>query len=158
LAEIVAQNVTKAAREFFAVGRGARSTGPMSLVSGEEASLRGRLEQFGLATVLTFLDLERRSGELLLVTTGKTGKLGQAARLWLSQGRVVRVRKGHDRIEGSRRTRRSAIYELLGWEQGHFAFTHGDTSELEDEIGAPTTMLLIEAARRTDELDAADAP
>jgi hypothetical protein len=121
----------------------------MSLVSGEEAGLRGRLEQFGLATVLTFLDLERRSGELVLVASSQ----GQSARLWLCQGRVVRVR-----IEGSRRTRRSAVYELLGWARGHFAFTHGDTSELGDELGAPTTMLLIEAARRTDELDAADAP
>jgi hypothetical protein len=113
----------------------------MSLVSGEEVSLRGRLEQFGLATVLTFLDLERRSGELALAGSGRT------ARLWLCQGRVVRVR-----VEGSRRARRSAVYELLTWERGQFAFKHGDTSGLDDEIGAPTTMLLIEAARRSDEL------
>jgi hypothetical protein len=125
----------------------------MSLVSGEEASLRGRLEQFGLATVLTFLDLERRSGQLVLVTSGQPGQPGHAARLWLCQGRVVRVR-----VEGSRRARRPAVYDLLAWERGHFAFTHGDTSEIDDEIGAPTTMLLIEAARRSDELDAADAP
>ena len=35
--------------------------------SSLEPALRGRLEQFGLATVLTFLDLERRSGELVVV-------------------------------------------------------------------------------------------
>ncbi|HVX93993.1 MAG TPA: DUF4388 domain-containing protein [Polyangia bacterium] len=124
----------------------------MSLVGGEEASLRGRLEQFGLATVLTFLDLERRSGQLVLVTSAQPGQSGHAARLWLHQGRVVRVR-----VEGSRRARRPAVYELLAWERGNFAFTQGDTSQIDDEIGAPTTMLLIEAARRSDELDAADA-
>ena len=48
--------------------------------SGNDAGLRGRLEQFGLATILTFLDLERRSGELLLV--GETG----VGRLWLRAG------------------------------------------------------------------------
>jgi hypothetical protein len=105
-----------------------------------EVGLRGRLEQFGLATVLTFLDLERRSGELLLLASRGVG------RLWLRHGRVVCVR-----IEGSRRARKSALYELLTWDEGRFAFTQTDVSHVEDEIAAPTTMLLIEAARRTDE-------
>jgi len=109
-------------------------------VAGREAGLRGRLEQFGLATVLTFLDLERRSGELLLLAPGGVG------RLWLHHGRVVRAR-----IEGSRRTRKPAVYELLTWRGGRFAFTQSNLSHLEDEIGASTPMLLIEAARRTDE-------
>src|SRR5882757_7097952 len=56
---------------FFAVARGSRSTPlmatPVDSGAGREVGLRGRLEQFGLATVLTFLDLERRSGELLLL-------------------------------------------------------------------------------------------
>jgi two-component system, OmpR family, response regulator len=110
---------------------------------GKEVGLRGRLAQFGLATVLTFLDLERRSGELVLL-----GSLG-VGRLWLRGGRVIRAR-----IEGSRRTRKAAIYELLGWAEGRFAFTQTEMSDLDDEIGASTTMLLIEAARRSDELEA----
>jgi hypothetical protein len=108
--------------------------------SGREVGLRGRLEQFGLATVLTFLDLERRSGELLLLSSSGVG------RLWLRHGHVVRVR-----IEGSRRTRKPALYELLAWGEGRFAFTQTDASDVEDEIAAPTAMLLIEAARRADE-------
>lgn len=75
---------------------------------GQEIGLRGQLAQFGLATVLTFLDLERRSGELVLLGAQGVG------RLWLLQGRVVRAR-----IEGSRRTRKAAVYELLGWNEGH---------------------------------------
>ena len=109
-----------------------------------EVGLRGRLEQFGLATVLTFLDLERRSGELVVASAAEVG------RIWLRQGQVIRAR-----IEGSRRTRKPAVYELLGWDSGRFAFLQRDTGTLDDEIHAPTTMLLIEAARRTDELEAA---
>lgn len=121
----------------------------MSLVTSrlpepvKEVGLRGRLEQFGLATVLTFLDLERRSGELTLLGSGEVG------RIWLRQGQVIRAR-----IEGSRRTRKPAVYEMLGWDQGRFAFTQIDVAAVADEIGAPTTMLLIEAARRSDELAA----
>ena len=108
--------------------------------SGNDAGLRGRLEQFGLATILTFLDLERRSGELLLV--GESG----VGRCWLRAGRVVSAR-----IEGSRRVNRAAIYELLTWERGLFAFTQANLATAVDEIGAPTTLLLVEAARRVDE-------
>jgi hypothetical protein len=112
----------------------------------KEASLRGRLEQFGLATVLTFLDLERRSGELILAGDREIG------RLWLRQGRVIRAR-----IEGSRRTRKPAVYEMLGWDRGRFAFAQTDVTGVDDEISAPTPMLLIEAARRVDELAGAEA-
>jgi hypothetical protein len=109
--------------------------------------LRGRLEQFGLATVLTFLDLERRSGELLLVTDDD--KVGKA---WLRGGRVISAR-----IHGSRRVNRAAIYELLAWDRGRFAFTQADLSSAGDEVGAPTMLLLVEAARRADEASAPSA-
>jgi len=102
--------------------------------------LRGRLEQFGLATVLTFLDLERRSGKILLTAGERLGKI------WLRGGRVISAR-----IEGSRRVNRAAIYELLSWDRGRFAFTQEDPASAADEIGAPTTQLLMEAARRADE-------
>jgi hypothetical protein len=102
--------------------------------------LRGRLEQFSLATVLTFLDLERRSGELHVAADDGVG------RLWLRYGRVICAR-----IEGSRRVNRAAVYELLRWDSGRFAFMQKDLAFDGDEIGAPTTLLLVEAARREDE-------
>jgi two-component system, OmpR family, response regulator len=134
----------------WATDRGQLSS--MAIVSSQasgsikEAGLRGRLEQFGLATVLTFLDLERRSGELIL---GGDREIG---RLWLRQGRVIRAR-----IEGSRRTRKPAVYEMLNWAQGRFAFAQTDVAGVDDEISAPTPMLLIEAARRIDEQAGAPA-
>ena len=124
--------------------RSARKRGQLwwvsSAVSSSEAGLRGRLEQFGLATVLTFLDLERRSGELVIVAGERVG------RLWLRRGRVLRAR-----IEGSRRVSKSIIYELLALERGRFSFTQMELDAMADEVDAPTTLLLMEAARRADE-------
>jgi hypothetical protein len=111
-----------------------------SAVSSSEAGLRGRLEQFGLATVLTFLDLERRSGELVVVAGERVG------RLWLRRGRVLRAR-----LEGSRRASKSVVYELLSLERGRFSFTQVELETMADEVDAPTTLLLMEAARRADE-------
>jgi hypothetical protein len=113
--------------------------------SSPEAGLRGRLEQFGLATVLTFLDLERRSGELLVLA-----KDGGVGRLWLRHGRVIGVR-----AERSRRGGKAAIYHLLTLDSGHFSFTQMNLDGLADEIGASTALLLMEAARRADEAAAA---
>jgi hypothetical protein len=111
-----------------------------SAASSPEAGLRGRLEQFGLATVLTFLDLERRSGELVIVAGERVG------RLWLRRGRVLRAR-----LEGSRRASKSVVYELLALERGRFSFTQLELEGIADEIDAPTMLLLMEAARRADE-------
>jgi hypothetical protein len=118
--------------------------------SSLEPALRGRLEQFGLATVLTFLDLERRSGELVVIGDDANNKVG---RLWLRQGRVLRAR-----IEGSRRLNKSAVYDLLGLERGRFSFAQMDLEGLGDELGVPTMQLLMEAARRVDEAAAAAGP
>ena len=108
--------------------------------SSLEPALRGRLEQFGLATVLSFLDLERRSGQILVAAHDKIG------RVWIRGGQVLSAR-----IEGSRRVNRAALYELLSWDTGCFAFTQEDLASAADEIGAPTTLLLVDAARRFDE-------
>jgi hypothetical protein len=118
-----------------------------------EPALRGRLEQFGLATVLTFLDLERRSGELVVVAEDGSTANNKVGRLWLRQGRVLRAR-----IDGSRRLNKSAVYELLGLERGRFSFAQLDLDGLADELGVPTMQLLMEAARRVDEAAAAEGP
>jgi two-component system OmpR family response regulator len=112
----------------------------ISATPRNDAGLRGRLEQFGLATVLSFLDLERRSGQILIVADDKIG------RVWLRGGQAISAR-----IEGSRRVNRAAIYELLSWDNGYFAFTQEDLPCAADEIGVPTALLLMNAALRTDE-------
>jgi hypothetical protein len=61
-------------------------------------------------------------------------------------------------MDGSRRVNRAAIYEFLSWDSGHFAFVQEDLLSATDEIGAPTTLILMDAARRADEEEAAPAP
>jgi hypothetical protein len=118
---------------------------PAPPTSRNNAGLRGRLEQFGLAAVLTFLDLERRSGQILVVGD-------RVGRVWLREGQVLSAR-----IAGSRRVNRAALYDLLSWDSGWFAFTQDDVATATDEMGAPTALLLMEAARRCDEAAAAPA-
>jgi len=118
--------------------------GQTSVTPRNTAGLRGQLEQFGLATVLSFLDLERRSGQIMIVAGGKFG------RVWLRGGQVISAR-----IEGSRRINRAAIYDLLSWDSGYFTFTQEDLPSAVDEIGAPTALLLMDAAVRSDEAAAA---
>jgi hypothetical protein len=112
----------------------------ISATPRQDAGLRGRLEQFGLATVLSFLDLERRSGRLVIVARNKAGQV------WLRGGQAISAR-----VEGTRLVNREAIYELLSWDNGYFAFTQEDLPFAVDEIGAPTTLILMDAALRTDE-------
>jgi hypothetical protein len=115
----------------------------LTATPSNDAGLRGRLEEFGLPAVLSFLDLERRSGQIIVVAGEKIG------RVWLRNGQVLSAR-----IEGSRRVNRAAVYELLSWDSGHFAFMQEDLLSAADEIGASTTLLLMDAARRADEVAA----
>jgi hypothetical protein len=108
--------------------------------------LRGEIENVGLPTLLTILDMERRSG-LLLIQRQKT--LG---RLHVREGRVVRAR-----IEGASRNKSGeggagadAVYEMLNWPDGQFELWQA-VVEGRDEVGSSTTFLLMENARRSDE-------
>ncbi len=103
--------------------------------------LEGKLDQVGLPSLLTLLELERKSGILTVI-----GPSGEAA-LWFRAGRVVRARFA-DRDEPKNA---ACIYELLSWSNGDFRFSRQDI-DLDDEVEASTTHLLMEGARRVDEL------
>jgi CheY-like chemotaxis protein len=103
-------------------------------------ALAGTLEQFGAASVLMLLDLERRSG-VLIVTAG----LGRG-RIYVREGRVLRaVVEGQPQLKAA-----LAVFELLTWGDGRFEF-HAGPVEGEDEIGTSTSFLLLEGARLQDE-------
>lgn len=104
--------------------------------------LRGEIENVGLPTVLTILDMERRSGLLLIQRRGTLG------RLHVREGRVVRAR-----IEGVRtggNTGIEAVFQMLGWPDGQFELWQA-VVEGRDEVGESTTFILMEGARRADE-------
>ncbi|HSY41911.1 MAG TPA: DUF4388 domain-containing protein [Polyangia bacterium] len=103
------------------------------------SALRGALDQLGLASVLTVLEMERKSG--ILLCEREAG----VARLFLRKGRVVRADSDEPRLSGA-----AAVYEALSWRTGAFDFLIGDIGGV-DDIQSSTTFLLLEAARRVDE-------
>jgi hypothetical protein len=115
-------------------------------VRGHRASrfaLQGFLREFPLGTLLTVLEMERRSGSLVLWQgLHKPGR----GKLIVRNGRVIAAR-----IAGSSpAVGRQAVYELLGWRKGRFGFTVGEF-HLHDELKTPTARLLLEAAQWADE-------
>jgi uncharacterized protein (TIGR02266 family) len=108
-------------------------------------SLTGDLEQVGLPSILSFLEVERRSGEL------RVGGLASSGRIWLREGRPLRAEVGE---RGATASGREAFYALLDVTAGRFDF-HESESEGPDEIGAGVSALLLEHARLKDELSSA---
>jgi hypothetical protein len=101
--------------------------------------MRGEIDQISLASVLTILEMERKTGLLLLE------RPSGVARLYLRRGRVVRAEIEEPRLVGA-----AAVYEVLAWAEGAFDFLAGDVGGV-DDIQTSTTFLLIEGARRLDE-------
>ena len=108
-----------------------------------DKALRGDLAQVGLASVLSFVEMERRSGTLLLV------RGDQLATLHIRDGQVVRAdlpgRAG--RLEGMQR-----LFYVLDWTEGRFDLTAGEVT-VDDAIGVQTGFAILEHARRRDERD-----
>lgn len=106
----------------------------------ERKTLRGDLAHVPLPSVLAFLELERKTGELLVVST-------RTARLYLRDGKLLRVD-----IDGAVAAPGAIdqLYDVLGWRQGQFEFAaqevHGD-----DLFQMSITALLLEHARFSDE-------
>lgn len=107
----------------------------------ERRSLRGDLEHVGLHAVLSFLALEQKSGVLLVV--GET-----SARIYLRGGQPLRVEIGDRAVAG---IDDPALHALLAWSEGQFEFATQDVA-CADELGTTVTALLLEHARRSDEL------
>jgi CheY-like chemotaxis protein len=104
------------------------------------SAIRGAIDQISVAALLTLLEMERKTG-LLLVERPQGG----SARLYLRKGRVVRADVESPALSGA-----AAVYEALGWTEGGFDFLAGDVGGI-DDIQTSTTFLLMEAARRQDE-------
>ncbi|MDY0003074.1 MAG: response regulator [Polyangia bacterium] len=104
------------------------------------AGIRGTLDQIGLSSLLVMMEMERKSGILVLRNDQVT------ARLFLKEGRILAARfEGRSEPRGA-----EVIYELLRWTQGKFDFNSLEV-DMEDELQSSTTHLLLEGARRLDE-------
>ncbi len=103
------------------------------------SALRGRVDEIGLASILGLLEMERKTGIILVERDDAS------ARLFMRKGHVIRADCDHPRLTGA-----AAVFEVLAWRGGSFDFLVGDIGGV-DEIQTSTTFLLLEAARRFDE-------
>jgi len=101
--------------------------------------LRGDLAHLGVSAVLIILEMERKSG-ILVLRSQITG------RVFLKEGRVLAAFfDDKPQPRGA-----EAVFEMLTWKSGKFEFTALEV-EMEDQIQTTTTHLLMEGARRIDE-------
>lgn len=119
-----------------------RDEGKSRVASSEmpAAGIRGTLDQIGLSSLLVMMEMERKSG--ILVLRGDAG----TARVFLRGGQILAARfDGRAEPRGA-----EVIYELLRWTKGKFDFSTLEV-DMDDEIQATTTHLMLEGARRLDE-------
>jgi CheY-like chemotaxis protein len=109
---------------------------------GIMTAFRGTLDQIGLPSILSLIDMERKTGMLVLVL--EPGK--EKARLSFYEGRVVRA--AYDKVDKPKNA--ELVYELLSRTEGKFEFRNMIV-EARDEIHSPTARLLLEGARLIDE-------
>ena len=125
---------------------------PVDLMgTGRHVGLLGRLEQVGLSALLTLLEMERKSGELIVVRDEgerpeESAPLGPTGHIFVRDGKVVDAT-----IDGiTMAANEECIYSMLAWSQGSFEFRQGEV-DVADTISRSTTGLLMEGARRIDE-------
>jgi CheY-like chemotaxis protein len=109
---------------------------------GIMTAFKGTLDQIGLPSILSLVDMERKTGMLVLIL--EPGK--EKARIYFSEGRVVRA--GYDKKASPKNA--ELIYELLAHTEGKFEFRNVMV-DARDEVHSPTPHLLLEGARLIDE-------
>ena len=109
----------------------------------ERKTLRGALDQIPLPSVLTFVDMERLTGVLLVLNEHRT------ARLFVRDGRLLRIEL--ERATAALRPEQM-LFSVLQWPRGEFEFAAQDVSG-NDEFKASITALLLTFAKLSDEKD-----
>lgn len=104
--------------------------------------LRGSLADIGLGTLLSLFEFERKSGVLLLLRDG------DIARVFLSEGKVLKVEANTG--TGAPKQR---MMQLLDWRAGQFEFAPSSVGG-RDELQTTITQILLEHAKRNDEIEA----
>ncbi|HEY5928342.1 MAG TPA: response regulator [Kofleriaceae bacterium] len=105
----------------------------------ERVLLTGSIGDLGLASVLTMLELEKKSGRLVASN-------GHAAWIDIVDGRIVdagwSLGTSHPR---------AVVLALLDWQGGTFKLLAGPARRRETQLSMPVTHLLLEQARLRDE-------
>jgi uncharacterized protein (TIGR02266 family) len=105
-----------------------------------QKTFHGDLEQVSLPSVLSFLEIEKKTGILSLLAD-------RAVRIFIELGRPLKVEM-QDAPPG--RTSRQLLEDALDWTHGHFEFVTVEVA-CPDEVRSTLTSILLEHARITDE-------
>jgi uncharacterized protein (TIGR02266 family) len=111
-----------------------------TMVPQTQKTLHGDLEQVSLPSVLSFLEIERKTGILSLLAD-------RAVKILIELGRPLKVEM-QDAPPG--RTSRQLLEDVLDWTEGHFEFATAEVA-CQDEVRSTLTSILLDHARMTDE-------
>ena len=110
--------------------------------SESQTMLRGDIEHVPLASVLSLLELEKKTGILRLVSSS-------VARFHIVRGALVKV---DFEAEPDLRTSRAVLDQVLDWKTGQFEFTVCEVT-CENEIRKSLTSILLDHACANDEAE-----
>jgi CheY-like chemotaxis protein len=110
---------------------------------GSASELEGQLNQISLVDLLQSFHLNRKEGEIHLSRPGEDG-LEEMGQVVLRAGDIVDARVGESGGD-------KALFRLLSWSEGRFAFRPGEVEEARVQIQAPTRALLMEGLRQIEE-------
>lgn len=122
-----------------------RERGPTTAAGTPDAiapGVEGKLSQVALPELLELFHVNRKTGVIELREGG--GRRAASGRIDLCDGDVVQARIGN--VEGEK-----ALYRLLAWRRGSFAFREQAVARERGAIERPTRALLREAQRQADE-------
>ena len=109
--------------------------------ANKHPTLRGELEQVSVASVLSFLELEKKTGVLHVDGPRKVS-------IVLKGGAPIRLEEAPG--TAPRSDQKQALFEVLDWRRGQFEFLAQDVSG-DDRLRTNVTSLLLEHARVIDE-------
>jgi DNA-binding response OmpR family regulator len=101
-------------------------------------TMRGDLEHVSVSSILSFLEMDRKTGALLLIGM-------EVARVFVQEGRILRAE-----LEGRTLASRQVLHTMLEWTNGQFEFAPHDVGG-NDQLGMTVTGLLLEHAQLSDE-------
>ncbi len=110
--------------------------------SAETSLMRGLLEMISLPNIIQALEMERRTGTLRVTSKGQHGEI------LFVEGTIASATEGPRQGE-------AAVYRMLTWGEGEFTLEPASgTAPLEALLTKSNQSLLLEAARRLDEITA----
>lgn len=104
----------------------------------------GAIEDISLASVLVLLEMERKTGLLIVHHAAR----GRRCRVFVREGRIVGAALDGD--DGLRHA--ELLHDVLHWSAGRFEFKALPV-EMRDEVQASTTQLIMEATHQLDEAE-----